>query len=123
MEATVLTTIAALLGIVAALTLPLLVLVGLLAVADRLHHRRLRVVARQVEVTDAIHREFGAVVAPVVSKRWGGPWTVLMTLPPERWAMAGSLAAIAHRVVSTGDRRDGRVRVVLTPPKKLARIA
>lgn len=118
-----LTAIAAVLGIVAALAVPLLVLVGLLASADRLRRRRQRVIARQVAVTDAIHREFGAVVAPVVSKRLGGPWTVLMTLPPERWAMAGSLAAIAHQVVSTGDRRNGCVRVVLTPPKELARIA
>ena len=118
-----LTVIAAVLGIVAALTLPLLALVGLLAIADRLHRRRLRVVARQVAVTDAIHREFGAIVAPVVSKRFWGPWTVFMALPPERWAMAGSLAAIAHRVVSTSERRDGRIRVVLMPPKELARIA
>jgi len=118
----VLTVIAAVLGIVVALTLPLLVLVGLLAIADRLHRRRLRVVARQVAVTDAIHREFGAVVAPVVSKRLGGPWTVLMALPPERWAMAGSLAAIAHEVVSAGNGRDGRIRVVLTPPKELGRM-
>lgn len=118
-----LTAIAAVLGIVAALAVPLLVLVGLLAIADRLRRRRLRVIARQIAVTDAIHREFGAVVAPVVSKRWWGPWTVLMALPPERWAMAGSLAAIAHRVVSTEDRRDDRVRVVLAPPKELARVA
>ncbi|MGH7309418.1 MAG: hypothetical protein ACREK6_12050 [Candidatus Rokuibacteriota bacterium] len=117
------TAVAAVLGIVAALTLPLLVLVGLLAVADRLQRRRLRVVARQVAVTDAIHREFGAVVAPVVSKQWGGPWTVLMALPPERWAMAGALVAIAHRALATGSRRDARVRVVLTLPTELARSA
>jgi hypothetical protein len=112
---------AAALGIVVAVTLPVLVLVGLLAAVDRLQRRRLRVIARQVAVTDAIHREFGAVVAPVVSKRWWGPWTVLMALPPDRWAMAGALAAIVHRVMSAGDRRDGRVHVVLTPRKELAR--
>lgn len=118
-----LTAIAAGLGIVVALALPLVALAGLLAIADRLHRRRLRVVARQVAVTDAIHREFGAVVAPVVSKRLGGPWTVLMALPPERWAMAGSLAAIAHDVVTAGNGRDRRIRVVLTPPTELGRIA
>lgn len=115
--------ITAVLAIISALTLPLLVLVGLLAIADRLHHRRARVVARQVAVTDAIHREFGAVVAPVVSKPFWGPWTVLMALPPERWIMAGSLAAIAHKVVSTSERRENRVRIVLTSPKRLAPIA
>lgn len=112
-----LTVIAAMLGFLTAVTVPLVVLVGLLAIADQLHRRRLRVIARQVAVTDAIHREFGAVVAPVVSKRLGGPWTVIMALPPERWAMAGSLAAIAREVVADGNGHDGGIRVVLTPPK------
>lgn len=104
--------LAAALGVVAALTLPLVAVLGLLALADWRRRRRMGVIARQVAVTDAIHREFGAVVAPVVSKRPGGPWTILMALPPDRWAMAGPLAAIAHDVVAGG--REERIRIVLT---------
>jgi len=117
----VLTVIAAMLGVVVALALPLLVLIGFLMVADWVHRRRLRVVARQVAVTDAIHREFGAVVAPVVRKQLWGPWIVSMALPPEGWATAGSLAAIAREVVSAGNGSD--IQVVLTPRKELARMA
>jgi hypothetical protein len=120
-----LTVIAALLGTVAALILPVLGVMGLIVVADWVQRRRLRVVARQIAVTDAIHREFGAVVAPVVHKRPWGPWTVCMALPPERWALAGSLATIAHDVVSAGDGQngDGSIRVVFTPRRELARMA
>lgn len=113
-----LTAVGAGLGIVIALTLPLLAIFGLLAIADWRHRRRMSVIARQVAVTEAIHREFGAVVAPVVSKRPGGPWTVLMALPPERWEMAGPLATIAHDVVAGDNGREGRIRVVLTGPDR-----
>lgn len=120
-----LTLIAALLGIAAALVVPVLALVGVLMGADWMQRRRLRVVARQIAVTDAIHREFGAVVAPVVHKRPWGPWTICMALPPERWALAGSLATIAHDVVSAGDGQhdDRSIRVVFTPRRELGRIA
>ncbi len=113
-----LTVITALLGIAAALMVPVLAVVGVILVADWWQRRRLRVVARQIAVTDAIHRELGAVVAPVVHKRPWGPWTVCMTLPPEGWALAGSLAVIAHNVIS-----DESIRVVFTPRRELARMA
>jgi hypothetical protein len=120
-----LTVTAAVLGVVAALAVPVLALFGFLVIVERVQRRRLRVVARQVAVTDAIHREFGAVVAPVVRKRPWGPWTVVMTLPREGWPLAGSLAAIAHDVVSADDGRKaaGQIQVVFIPRQELPRMA
>jgi hypothetical protein len=120
-----LTVIAAMFGLAAALIVPVLVLVGLLTAIDRIQRQRMRVVARQVAVTDAIHREFGAVVAPVVRKRPWGPWTVFMTLPPDGWAQAGSLASIAHDVVaaSEGQPEADHIRVVFAPREGLVRMA
>jgi hypothetical protein len=112
------TAIAAGFAIVVTLAMPLLAIIGLLAIADWRHRRRMGVIASQVAVTDAIHREFGAVVAPVVSKWPGGPWTIRMVLPAERWAMAGPLAAIARDVVAGGNGRQDRIRVVLTGPER-----
>jgi hypothetical protein len=74
--------------------------------------RRLGRVVRQVAVTEAVHRELGALVAPVVSRRPGAPWTVSMAVGSRELALAGRLTAIARRVVG----RDGSpVRVVLLP--------
>jgi hypothetical protein len=61
--------------------LPIVAVVGLLKLSDALQARRARVIARQIEVTDAIHREFGAIVAPIVTRARGG-WRVTMALDP-----------------------------------------
>ena len=50
---------------------------GPLVLADWIHARRRETIARQIAVTDAIHGELGAVVAPVVTRRLGGPWEVI----------------------------------------------
>src|SRR5436190_1006135 len=60
-----------LLAVVAVTLFPcvtLLVLLGLTAWVERW---RAAVIARQIELTDAIHREVGAVVAPWVTRRPG----------------------------------------------------
>ena len=69
----------ALVGVIVVVGLPIVAVVGLLKLVDALHARRARVIARQIEVTDAIHREFGAIVAPVVSRARGG-WRVTLAL-------------------------------------------
>lgn len=68
----------ALVGVLVIVGLPLAALVLALTIVDIAQRRRADVIARQIAVTDAIHAEFGAVVAPVVRRASGG-WRV--TLP------------------------------------------
>jgi len=69
----------ALLGTLVVLALPVAGLVVLLKMLDFLQRRRAATVARQIEVTDAIHREFGAIVAPTVRRARGG-WRVVLPM-------------------------------------------
>jgi hypothetical protein len=71
----------ALVGVVVVIGIPIVAVVALLKAVDALQARRARVIAQQIEVTDAIHREFGAIVAPVVSRARGG-WRVTLPLDP-----------------------------------------
>ena len=76
----------ALLGALAVLVLPILPVVAvivLLKVVDFVQRRRAVVVTRQIEVTDAIHREFGAIVAPTVRRARGG-WRVVLPMEAGR---------------------------------------
>jgi hypothetical protein len=69
----------ALLGALVVLAVPVAGLIVLLKVVDFLQRRRAATVARQIEVTDAIHREFGAIVAPTVRRARGG-WRVVLPM-------------------------------------------
>jgi len=68
----------ALAGVVVVIGMPVAALILVLKVVDVLQRRRADVIVRQIAVTDAIHAEFGAVVAPFV-RRAGRGWRV--TLP------------------------------------------
>jgi hypothetical protein len=87
---------------------------GALLVAARLERRRARVIARQVRLTDAIHREFGAVVSPVVEKSVFGPWQARFAVPLQEPAVVGRLVAIAEDVLADERTAGGAPRVVLT---------
>jgi hypothetical protein len=76
--------------------LPVAVVGGLLAVAGRLQRARETRIARQVAVTDAIHRELGAVVAPVVARRLGRGWRAEIAVPLESPAIVGPVVAIVQ---------------------------
>ncbi len=69
----------ALLGALVVVGVPVAGLVALLKVLDFLERRRAATVARQIELTDAIHREFGAIVAPTVRRARGG-WRVVLPM-------------------------------------------
>ena len=60
---------------------PILVVLGLLALAAWRDHRREAMVARQVRLTDALADELGPIVAPLVVKPLGGPWRVEIRVP------------------------------------------
>jgi hypothetical protein len=84
----------------------------LACLVEWLDRRRLRWVAAQVEVTDAIHRSLGAIVAPTVVTRRGGLRAVRMGLGPRERAVAGRLADVAWQSL----KRDGApVPVVFVP--------
>jgi len=62
------------------LTIPVLALVTLLRLVTIRQARRAQVVARQIALTDAIHRVLGPVVAPVVRRGRHG-WIGVLAVP------------------------------------------
>ena len=79
---------------------PILVVLGLLSVAAWRDRRREAVLVRQIRVTDAIGRELGAIVAPVVTKPFGGPWRVAIHVPVGRPALVSRIVSIAHETLT-----------------------
>jgi hypothetical protein len=88
-----------LLAAIGALAVPILPVAALLVWAAGRDRRRAAVVARQIELTDAISAELGAVVAPVLRRGPRGGWRVDMVVPPDRPALVGRVLEIAHRVL------------------------
>jgi hypothetical protein len=87
---------ATLLGVLM-LAAPLVALLALAALVDRRRARRHDAVARQIAVTDALHRRFGAVVAPVVRQRGRG-WEIAVAVPFERPAVVAGVLTSADEV-------------------------
>ena len=83
--------------VVAAAT-PFIVVGALLWVTSRIRSRREVRIARQIALTDAIHRELGAAAAPVVERSWIGGWTVTMAVPLERESLVGALTRITQEL-------------------------
>jgi len=88
--------------------------VGLLGLADRLHRRRDVAHARQIELTDAIHREMGAAAAPTVERRRGGRWLVRMMVPLDNPAAVATILRITAQVFAVSA-TGSALQVVLTP--------
>jgi hypothetical protein len=64
------------------------------ALVDRRHARRQDAIARQIAVTDAVHRRLGAVASPLVRRDRHG-WHVAVAVPFEQSAVvAGVLASV-----------------------------
>ena len=99
-----------------------LILLGLAAHVQRARDARVK---RQIAVTDAIHRELGAVVAPVVTRRGRNAWKVAMAAPLDRPVAVGRILAVAYDALSTDGpaapqagasrRRPPEVTFVVTP--------
>ncbi len=106
-----------LVGIAVGLT-PLLLItalaLGLAACRDR---RRAACYGRQIELTEAIHRELGVAAAPVVESGPGGRWLVNLTLPLDQPALVTSILRITERIFGARPAQpSSQFRVVLTPP-------
>jgi hypothetical protein len=92
---------------------PILVIVGLLALAEWRDRRRDAIVSRQIRLTDAIAEEVGPIVAPVVLKPLGRPWRVEVRVPVNRPALVSRIVAVAHDTLTrTG---AGRYELILSP--------
>jgi len=97
---------------------PFMAVWGLLALTRGIESRRERRVARQIALTDAIHRELGAAAAPDVRRRLSGEWIVSVRLSLQREATVGAITRLTHEVFRRLDRQDPpRLRVVLMPPE------
>ena len=105
--------------------IPFLAIWGLLRFARAVERRRDARVARQIALTDAIHRELGAVAAPNVRRTWSGEWVVSMRLALAREGTVGTITRITNDFFRRLDRQDPpRLRVVLIPqePRPAGRI-
>lgn len=97
------------------LALPATVVTVLLAIAAWRERARTAALAVQHRVTDAVHRDFGALVAPTVRRGLRGPWTVSMAAPLGRPDVLGGVLATVERAVAQEARGRGGLRIVLTP--------
>ena len=104
----------ALLSTAIALT-PFLVVIALLRFADFVSARREASIARQIALTNAIHRELGAVAAPVVSRRPGGGWLVSMAVPLDRPGTTAAIVRITERMFAPEGGGADALRILLTP--------
>lgn len=105
--------------------IPFLAIWGLLRLARAVEQRRDDRVARQIALTDAIHRELGAAAAPNVRRTWSGEWVVSMRLALAREGTVGTITRITNDLFRRLDRQDPpRLRVVLIPqePRPAGRI-
>jgi hypothetical protein len=102
-----------LVAVVILVALPAVALAALLALITRVQRSRTRVIEQQIALTDAIHAELGAVVAPVVVKPIFGPWRVMFAVPFGRPALVEQLIVITSRVLASVS--PAGIRIVLTP--------
>lgn len=96
--------------------LPVTGLIGLLLMVGGLERAREARIARQVALTDAIHRELGALVAPVVEHRVGRGWRVVIAVPFERPALVGRIVAIAQAAMRRGGVSTFEIALTAQPP-------
>jgi hypothetical protein len=87
--------------------LPFLAVAALLRVSDHLQARQRARYARKIALTDAIHRELGAVAAPTVSRRLGRGWRVAMAVPFDRPATLAALVEVVDRATAAWEEPKG----------------
>jgi hypothetical protein len=104
-----------LLTAVVVLLLPFLAISALLVLAERLQDRRERARYRQITLTDAIHRELGAVAAPTVRQRPGGGWAVSMAVPLDRPAAVAAILRVTGQHFSPQEQEAVPLEIILTP--------
>ena len=96
-------------------------MVALLLFSGRFQRRAEATIARQIEVTDAIHAALGAVVSPVVRHRLDGRWQVFIPLELDNADTVTQVVRTARGVFDAHEgTRPGRFEIVLSPREKFA---
>jgi len=90
-------------GMLLTVGLPLAGLIAALRGAEAIDRSRRDRIARQVSVTDAIHRQLGPVVAPVVKRGGRRRWRVEIAVPFESTVLVGRIGVIAHAAMAALD--------------------
>src|SRR5262245_33203863 len=102
--------------------IPPVAIAMLLRLAERIQQKRDEGIARQIEVTDAIHRELGAIVAPTVERRRGGGWVVRMTVPFDRPELVATRLTVTDVVVSRHDEAHAAEIAFMPRPGSVANL-
>lgn len=102
------------LAVLSVLLSPVALIVAALVLVERWQERRARAVARQIRLTDAVHAELGAMVAPRVEKPAFRPWRVIFPLSEGGAKEIGRLIAITNRVIGAELRAPGDLHIVFT---------
>jgi hypothetical protein len=101
-----------------------LVLIATLAfiaiqLASRTQRARVDAVRRQIALTDAIHAELGAVVAPTVRRRLGGRWQLLIPVPFDRPETVRRVIEVAYAAFGRSEGAEPEpFELVLSPQAK-----
>jgi hypothetical protein len=91
---------------------PFAVVIGLLALSTRREHARAARMARQTAVTEAIHRELGAVVAPVLESGSRRLQRLRIAVPFDRPALVARVLALSQQTLAGPGHR---LEIVLVP--------
>lgn len=103
-------------GILVVAAVPMVGILGLLWLSERLQARREIPRRLQITLTDAVHAALGAVAAPVVTRRAGGGWRVEMRVEPGRSELAAALVRVTEDVMGRATRESRRpFEIVLLP--------
>jgi hypothetical protein len=98
--------------------LPVAFVVALLKIVTWRQQWRLAEIARQIAVTDAIHAELGAVVAPTVRRLWNG-WRLAIPVPFDDLGTVTRVVESASRAFDAAERpTPGRFELVLSPQER-----
>jgi hypothetical protein len=108
-------------AIVVVLVTPVLVIAALARLVEAHRNARARVLARQIRLTDAVHAELGAIVAPVVEKPAFRPWRVIFAMRGVRASDVNRLVSITDRVLAADVDSAGSFQIVFTRPAPLTR--
>lgn len=111
------------LSIAAFLLLVFLLVGGPMVVADWARRHREAVIARQIALTDALDGRLGAIVAPVVTKTFFGPWEVRIAMPFLRSAMLARMLSVVDDVFADGEAvPSSAFRIILTVAEDARRV-
>ena len=104
------------LGLLIVLLVPVSVIVALSMLIEARQRARTHVLGCQIALTDAVHAELGAVVAPVVEKRILRPWRVIFAMPSMRGGDVSRLVSITDRVLAAELAAPNDLHIVFTRP-------